>query len=160
MTRKWEPREMRMVAEYLAERYPMYRSATRVRLGAVHPELLEGLEEAEKRLVESRFRRWADAIVIAPHEIILIEGAILPDPGDISKLILYRELLKITPEFQPYMELPVRMELIVAIEDPVLVRMARQNGIVVIHYAPEWIREYIKSLPRRKQRPPHTYLPE
>ena len=37
MPRKWQPREMRMLAEWLAERWPRTEYLTRVRLGRIEP---------------------------------------------------------------------------------------------------------------------------
>ena len=51
--RKYEPREMKLVSEYLVDRYGKYRSLTRVRLGALHPSLLpEKLSQAEKDMIK------------------------------------------------------------------------------------------------------------
>ncbi|GAJ09386.1 unnamed protein product, partial [marine sediment metagenome] len=46
--RKWEPREIRMVSEYLASHYGRYPYKLRVRLGSVPAELdLPGRDMAE-----------------------------------------------------------------------------------------------------------------
>jgi hypothetical protein len=158
-TRKWEPREMRMVSEYLVKKYSGYRSMTRVRLGALHPELLSpDLSEEEKNML-TVWRRWADAIVITPTTMILIEAAILPDPGDISKLDLYAALLPHTPEFAEYKSFPIVKELVIAIEDPLLVKLAHDSGIRVVVFSPGWVKDYIKTLSHRKQRASKTVLP-
>jgi hypothetical protein len=157
-TRKWEPREMRMVSEYLAEKYAGYESATRVRLGSLHPDLeLPDLSEAEKNML-SVYNRWADAVVITPTTLILIEAAILPEAGDISKLEMYAMLLPQTERYKDHRDKNIVMELVVALEDPVLVLLARRHGIRVIVFCPDWIREYISTLSWRKQTPPKTAL--
>lgn len=160
VSRRWQPREMRLVSEYIVKYYPNSQHFTRVRLGALHPSLLpSGLSAEEKRML-TVWKRWADAIVITRTRIILIEGAILPDPGDISKLLLYESLLRYTPEFQAYMDRSIEKQLVVSVEDPLLTRIARDSGIKVIAFAPEWISEYVRSLAGRKQRGPLTYVEE
>lgn len=158
--RKWEPREMRMVSEYIAQKYAGYESATRVRLGSLHPELeLPGLSEAEKNMLMGAYNRWADAVVITPTSLILIEGAILPEVGDISKLELYAELLPRTPRYVQYADREIVKELVVALEDPVLMMLARRHGVRVVFFCPDWIADYISTLSTRKQRAPKTALP-
>jgi len=155
---KWQPREMRLVSEYVAKYYPNSISMTRVRLGPTHPALIvEGLSEEEQNMLRV-WRRWADAVVITRNRLILIEGAILPDPGDVSKLLLYEYLLRHTPEFQQYLDRDLVKLLLLAIEDPVLEKIARTAGIQVVIYCPDWVRDYIRSLAARKQRAPLTYL--
>jgi hypothetical protein len=159
-TRKWEPREMRLVSEYIVKYYPDDPHWTRVRLGATHPDLLpEKLSDEEKRML-TVWKRWADAIVVTKKKLILIEGAILPDPGDVSKLLLYEYLLRVTPEFTDYMDRDIEKQLVISVEDPVLSKIARATGIKVITFAPDWISDYIRSLAQRKQRAALTYPSE
>lgn len=157
MVRKWEPRELRLVSEYITEYYPKYRSYTRVRLGAIHPGL-----EPEKYLPAERkmigvWRRWADAIIIRHRDLILIEAAIRPEPGDISKLLLYERLIPYTPEFYDYKTWPVIKELVYAIEDPLIVSMCREVNIRPRKFKPKWVDEYLKTLFFRERRAPFTY---
>lgn len=155
--RKWEPRETRLVSEYIVKFYPKDQHFTRVRLGALHPELLpEKLSDEERRMLVV-WKRWADAIVVTRTKVILIEAAILPDPGDISKLLLYEYLLRHTPEFEQYLDRPIEKQLVICVEDPLLTKIARGSDIKVIAFAPEWVSDYVRSLAGRKQRGPMTY---
>lgn len=157
--RKWEPREMRMVSDYLAEFFPRAYTLTRVRLGSIPAtELYPLLNEHEVRMM-SVFRRWADAIAITGDAIYLIEGAIRPHPGYISQLLLYRRLLDHTPEVAQYMPRRVIMQLVYAIEDPVVVVMAREAGIEPVYFRPSYIESYIKQLYPRHQRSPKSGMP-
>jgi len=148
---------MRLVSEYIVKYYPKDVHYTRVRLGATHPDLLPEDLSAEERRMLTVWKRWADAVVITKRKLILIEGAILPDPGDVSKLLLYEYLLKFTPEFEEYRELGIEKQLVISVEDPVLTKIARGAGIKVIAFAPDWISEYVRGLAQRKQRGPLTY---
>jgi hypothetical protein len=150
--RQWQPREMRLVSEFLAKYYPNYETRTRVRLGAIHPELHpETLSESEKSMV-GVFRRWADAIVIMPDKLVLIEAAIRPSPGDISQIELYEHLLPLTPELEEFRALPIEKLLVFAIEDPVVVAMARERGINTRYFRPGWVDEYLDILYPRERR--------
>jgi hypothetical protein len=154
--RSWQAREMRLVAEYLAKNYPNNETRTRVRVGSIHPELKpEQLSPAEKRAV-GVWRRWADALVIMRHKIILIEAAIRPSPGDISQLELYKHLLPKTPELADHKGKTIEMVLLFALEDPVIVELARERGIKVVYFHPPWIDDYLKLLYPRERRAPLT----
>jgi len=147
---------MRMVSEYLAKHYPNYPTKTRVRVGSIHPDLKPGtLSEAEQRMV-GVFRRWADAVVFMPNKLILIEAAIRPNPGKISQLELYEHLLPKTPELAEHKRKPIEKVLLFAIEDPVVVSLAREKGIKAVYFRPRWIDEYLEVLYPRERRAPLT----
>jgi len=149
---RWLPREMRLVSEYLLAAYPNAIHLTRVRLGTwePHADSLK-LTDAELRMLGS-FRRWADAIAITSTEMVLIEGAIRPDTGEASKLQIYAELVPSTPELRPYLHLPLRLELVYAIGDAVVIDFCRRRGITTVEYRPAWIGQYFESLARRQAR--------
>lgn len=154
--RQWQPREMRLVSEFLAKHYGKYPTRTRVRVGSVHPKLRPGeLSDAEQKMV-GVFRRWADAVVFMPDRLVLIEAAIRPSPGDISQLELYEHLLPKTPELAEHKDKPIEKLLLYALEDPVIVSMARERGIRVVYFHPPWIDEYLKVLYPRERRAPLT----
>jgi len=154
--RQWQPREMRLVSEFLAERYPKYPTLTRVRLGSIHPDLKpELLSESERRFI-GVWRRWADAVVIMPHKLILIEAAIRSSPAKISQLELYAHLLPLTPEFAEHKDKPIEKMLVSAIEDPVVTVMAAERDIKVVQFHPKWVDDYMKILYPRERRAPLT----
>jgi len=154
--REWQPRELRLVSEYMRLRYPGYIHMQRVRVGELHPLLRpEELTEQERRMI-GVFRRWVDGLVIMKRKMILIEGAILPDLGDVSKIEAYARLLPYTPELKPYIKLPIEKQLVFAIVDPFISTMFRERRIKPVQYRPKWIVDYIKTLFLRKQRAPLT----
>ena len=156
--RQWQAREMRMVSEFLAANYAGCQCMTRVRLGSIHPELkADSLSDSEKSMV-GLFRRWADAIVIMPDRLVLIEAAIRPQPGDISQLQLYARLIPTTPELSAYKDLPIEKVLVYALEDPVLRTLATESSIRYIYFHPDWISDYLAILYPREQRPSLTVL--
>lgn len=152
--RKWQAREMRLVSEFLAENYPDHTTQTRIRLGSI-PEGLnpDNFSGGELRAL-GVWRRWADAIVFMPDRLILIEAAIRPSPGDISQLELYEHLLPKTPELAEHKGKPIEKLLLYALEDPVIVAMARERGIRVVYFHPDWVDEYLAILYPRERRAP------
>jgi len=157
--RQWQPRELRLVAEYLEKYYSKHTYQMRVRLGSLHPSLRwEEMTEEERRMV-GVWRRWADAIVVTDSEVILIEAAIRPEPGDITKLLLYEKLLYHTPELKDVIsDRYVVKELVYALEDPLVVELARENNIRVRYFKPDWVDDYLKLLYHRERRSPLTNL--
>jgi hypothetical protein len=144
--RDWQPREQRLVSEYVARFYPDDESRTHVHLGSIPPRLKGKFIPDEAIGLVGVFRRWADALVFKPDRIILIEGKILPQPGVISQLKLYEELLPKTPELEEHRGKPIEKVLVCAIEDPVISELARREGIRVQIFHPAWIDEYMKIL--------------
>jgi len=156
MPRQWQPRELRMVAEFLAQEYPDAAYLSHVRLGRIQPRL-EGtyISDEEARML-GVFRRWADAIVLLPDRLVLIEAAIRPEPGDISRLELYERLIPNTPELQEHVGKPIEKILLYAMPDDLLLTMAREHGIIVRYFRPPWIEGYLAELYPRERRAPHT----
>jgi len=142
--RDWQPREQRLVSEFVARFYADHESRTHVHLGSTPPRLKgQFATDADARLV-GVFRRWADALVFMPDKLILIEGKILPQPGVISQLKLYEELIPKTPELAEHAGKPVEKVLVCAIEDLLISELARREGVRVHIFIPAWIEEYLK----------------
>lgn len=144
------------MASYLADRFPRDLTMTRVRLGSLPAtELTPLLEDHEVRMM-SVFRRWADYIVVTRNALILGEAAIRSQPGKISQLQLYALLLPHTPELQQYLPRRIELELLYAIEDPVVTMMANEAGIRTVFYRTKAAEEYIKLLHPRERRSPRS----
>lgn len=158
MVRRWQPRELRLVSEFLAQEYPGYAYQTHVRLGSIRPRVEGAFDsDAELRML-GVFRRWADALVVMEDRLVLIEAAIRPEPGDISKLELYERLIPATPELAEHVGKPVEKVLLYCMPDELLLVMAREKGITVRYFRPAWVEEYLQELYPREQRAPHTPL--
>ena len=146
MPRNWQPREQKLLAEYLTKFYPKDIHMTRVRLGAIEPEAkYPDLTEREVAAL-GVWRRWADAVVITKRKMILIEAAIRPDTGEASKLEVYADLLPLTPELRPYLGLPLHLELVYAVYDAVVIHYCEKHGIRCVFFCPDWILDYLKEL--------------
>lgn len=151
--RNWEPREQRMLAEYMAHNFRGIRYKTRVRLGATQPRIAGKFTKEESAML-GVFRRWADAIAFLPDKsLLLIETKIRPEPGVISQLKLYAMLIPNTPELEEFKDWPIRMRVVYAIPDPAVEMLARSENIEVVSYFPSWMEEYLKTLQRRESSP-------
>ena len=157
----YELREDRLLSEFLARFFPTDRVITRVRLGSppIPPGVLD-LSAQELKLLK-RFSRWADALIIRPTELILVEAEVLPSPGIVSTLQLYGRLLRQDTDFNEWSNLPLRLMLVWAFEDPVLARLAREQNIEVRIFQPAWVPAALRAryrLSPDKTRP--TFTPE
>lgn len=151
--RKWQPREQRMLSEYMAEAFPGVPYKVRIRLGAVQPRI-GGKFTADESSMLGVFRRWADAMAFLPEKaLLLIEAKIRPEPGVISQIELYEMLIPNTPELEQYRDWPIRKRIVYSIPDPATFSLARAKGIEIVSYRPEWIEEYMKTLQRREASP-------
>lgn len=158
MPRQWQPRELRMLSEWLAETYPRQEYMTRVRLGRIEPRVdSDGLTDEEIRQIGVH-RRWADAVVLLQDRVILVEAKIRPQPGVISQLELYARLLPHTPELAKHANKPVEMVLLHAIEDDLVNQLAREKGIQCVYYRPAWVDKYLDELYPRERSGGHTPL--
>ena len=150
---KWSPREERLISEFCAKEFPDAPVRLRVRLGpylsALDP---SQLSDRELRMVGS-WRRWADAVVVQPDRLTVIEAAIRPAVGKISQLEYYLRLVGSTPELLEFAGRPVHGLLLFAIQDPLLEQLAREKGFQVRYYRPPWVDEYLTQIYSREGRP-------
>ena len=147
-----QQREVRLVADFVAEFYPDDRSILNLRVGGINPVITDqDLTEGELALIGSH-RRFADAVVIRERDLILIEGMILPSLGKVSQILGYRALLPLTPELGSFASMPITAIIVGPIEDLFLARLARQSDILVRVYRPPWIEEFLNGLSTRHRR--------
>jgi len=154
--RTWQPREMAMVTEYLRERGLLAGSRSRVRLGMPAPVSdLQGVSRADLELLRV-WARWADAVVIQPDRVVLLEAKIRPRLGPLEALLLYKRLFLNDPEYQPHWHKPIELRWIYAIEDPLMVGLAQELGIVPELFRPHWLPNYLKLLSARERGAPRS----
>lgn len=150
--RHWQPREIQMLTEWLAKTQKGKRWMTRVRLGAPKPSVPRPDMSPEERAMIGAWRRWADAIILEPNRITIVEAAIRPQPGKIAQLELYKLLFPQTPELRAWWGAKIEMLLLYAIEDPATIYLAREKGIRCVEYKPSWLPEYLALLMPRERR--------
>jgi len=150
--REWEAE---YVSEYCSQAFPRDPVIYHCRLGT-WPQPLTATELTPEELAMLKVRmRWADAVVILPEKLIVVEGKLRASEflKGLGELQLYAHLVKHTPEFEKFKDRAVAGRLLIPLEDPAVALMARQNGIEVAVYRPTFYSEYLEVLQPRQARP-------
>ena len=90
-----------------------------------------------------RFNRYADMVGITPTEIQVIEAKVVAEPGAISQLQHYIDLVYTTPLLQTYGNRRVQGVLLWAVDDAIVHQRAVAAGIRVVIFTPDWVQEYL-----------------
>jgi hypothetical protein len=99
------------------------------------------------------FNRYADMVGIMPDEIQVIEAKMVAEPGAISQLQHYVDLVHTTPIVQQYAPRRVQGVLLFAVNDPIVAQRANAAGLRVVIFTPAWTQEYLNLKYFRRQRP-------
>jgi hypothetical protein len=98
----YQPREHRLLSEWLHEKYPSYPVRMCVPLGPAPKEIVDRVGE-EKALSASRpWRPEVDAIVFLERKLLVVEAKIFRVMDGLSKLQVYDTLVPSTPELRDY----------------------------------------------------------
>jgi len=152
MTRLWQPRETRLLSEWVSKNYSDSRVFYRVRLGSYPSWAINSINKGAPAAIYKVYQRWADAIVITDKELILIEAKIKADPGVISQINLYEQLLPKTESFQQFRDLPIRKLILMAQSDPEVELLAQRENITVKIFSPPWVTDYLKEIRKYRER--------
>jgi len=145
VARKSRQVEVRMISEYLKLNYSEFTYTLNVPLGTVSEQLMKE-EGYQRALGLSRpFRPMADAVVVLPHYLLLIEAKVWSVVNGLAKLPLYKSLVPVTPELREYMPRGVMMQLVVGWTNPNLEIMARAADVELRVYCPPWLGEVVES---------------
>jgi len=150
----------RMLLEWLMRTYPPGSWTTNVRLGMPHPEVARVSLTPEERRMLWITLPMADAVVLLPDRVDIIECLVRPEWWKILMLKVYGKLFPMTEEFRPHWGKPINLVLVTAILNPFMEWVAREETIRVIHYRPIWIDQYYAGLMPRKRLPPKIKLPK
>lgn len=155
----WSGAEARLLGEYLATRWPGYRSRQHVRVGPL-PDALDTTDlTPEQMRAVGVWRRTADALVWTDGGLLLIEAMVRPVPGKLSQLQLYKRLLVHTAEIPEARTLPIEARLVSALDDPTLRQLAVESGITFELYTPVWVAHYLMGLAPRARTASLPQLP-
>jgi hypothetical protein len=146
MARKSRQVETRLIAEYLKKHYSKLPFIMKQPLGSVSEELLKTKGYKYALGVTRPFRPEVDAVVIFPDRLVIIEAKVWSIINGLAKLPLYKSLVPVTPELKQYMPREVLMELVVGWTNPNLERMAREMGVKVRLYCPDWLKEVVEDM--------------
>ena len=148
-----------MLLEWLLKTYPPGSWRTNVRLGMPHPEVARvAVTPEEKRMLVITLP-MADAVVLLPDRVDIIECVVRPEWWKILMLKVYGRLFPMTEEFRDHWTKPVKLILLTAILNPFMEWVARDEGVSVIRYRPIWIEPYYGATPARVRTPPKITLP-
>lgn len=146
MARKNQQVETRMVSEYLLSMYPKYQTMQPVPLGAIDTKLQAEVGYSKALGISRPFRPYADALVILPNYLILIEAKVWNVVSGLAKLPLYKSLVPITPELKQYAGREILMELVVGWTNVNLEKMASDAGVRVKIYSPPWLQDVVDHM--------------
>lgn len=108
------------------------------------------LTPAIERMLRN-FNRYADMIGITPTEIQVIEAKMVAEPGAISQLQHYVDLVHTTPTMSQYPARRVQGVLLFAVGDPIITQKAMAVGIRVVIFTPAWTQDYLNLKYFRRQ---------
>ena len=144
--------ERLLCSQYVAENYPTGRIFTQQYLGPFnHDTELKDLTNSQKLAIGTG-RRRADAVIVLPDKIVLIESYVHVALGKLSQLMTYIQLLPSTPELADFVHLPIEGILVGAQRDPILDQMAARFDISVVIFRPSWVVKYLATVYPRKSR--------
>jgi len=149
--REWEAE---YVSEYCSRIFPGTPVVFHCRLGTWPGPLTAGELTAEEQAMLRVRMRWADAVVIEPNRLIVVEGKLRASEflKGLGELQLYTHLAAHTPEFEKFKDRAVVGRLLLPFEDPVVALIARQNNIEVAIFKPSFWAEYLTAIQPRQAR--------
>ncbi len=148
-----QPRERQMRAEYIAKYMAGKQWYTEYPLGRVVPLAQAAtMTMAQLKAFDNRKAR-ADLLVAFPDHLEIIEFKIVDAIRRWCPILMYRELVPETDTLRAYWNMPVKLILIVAIDDPVLKRTVEKYGVEYRVYQPDWLPAYIETLRPRDLTP-------
>lgn len=152
--------ETRLLMEFLTDTYPDDEWTLQARLGS-DPEIVGVtlLDDAERRVARN-FNRRADAVVIRPTEIVIIEATMFRATDKVGRLQEYLLLAPATPELAPYRARPLVGELVTGQHDPIAQVLCQRLGLRYVHREPAWMAEFWALYPDRRRRTPHSGMIE
>lgn len=127
-------RKARIIAQWIAKKYPSRLVLTHVGLGPYRPHNApQTLSDGDVRMTGVN-RHWVQAIVVLKSRVLVVDAITRPDLSCISRLLLAKDRFRTTPELQAWRRLPVYLVLLYDQESPDLLDLARQHGIRTVFY--------------------------
>jgi hypothetical protein len=146
----------KLLHEWAQIRYPQVQPIYELRLGPTAKHLV-GVAVSPELEAMLRVSNWyADAVFLLPNELLVVESKVDPDPAAIGQVLFYRRLMFETPALAGKTHLPVAAAVLFAEDDEVITPFARDLGVRVEIYTPQWIADYLvqRQFRRRLSPPP------
>lgn len=132
-----------MISEYMLQNYGNYTYTLGQPLGSLPQDLLTTQGLARTMGIMRPFRPEADALVVLPRYLLLVEAKVWNVVNGLAKLPLYKSLVPITPELKEYSQREVLMQLVVGWTNANLERMAQDVGVTIVVFCPDWLKEVV-----------------
>ena len=99
-----------------------------------------------------RVNNWyADGVIYAPNETLLIEAKMKPNPSAVGQALFYLRLLPSTPEHNQKPYAPI-VPMVLFAEDDATVRVFAQSlAVRVATYTPTWVEDYLNQVQFRSR---------
>jgi len=133
--------ERRYTSEVVLKFYAKERVVIGCPLGPIPPEYEKLYGRRKAIRIYRPWRPEVDFVVKKPDLLVLAEVKFWKPFDGPKSLLLYKTLVKETPELEMWWEKPVRLELYVPEATEALKVTCRVNEISLIEWAPEWIME-------------------
>lgn len=137
-----EDNEARYVSEYVLEKFPRCSQKIRCPLGGAPEMWIKEMGFSKALRTYRPYRPEVDAVVIDKDKIILIEGKILKVMDGISKLPVYRFLVRETPELDIYRTKKIEARLVTPHPPGWCERVAKEFDVTIDLFEPDWIKDY------------------
>jgi hypothetical protein len=141
-----QQREGRLIAEYIAEKFPGARVTFGCPLGPIPEKMIATLGPRKALRFARGLRPEVDALAIQDHKLIMVEAKIQRWVDGIAKLPVYKSLVPTTPELEPYWHYEVEMRLCFPWTSETIEEAARNAGVVLDIFHPPWIDDYLNEL--------------
>jgi hypothetical protein len=93
----------------------------------------------------TRYRRYADAVLVTDEEVMIIEAKVRRPIDGLGQLLLYRHYAPNVTELQRFKPRPFVPTLLIPRVDPFLEPVARANGFKVVIQETEHSMRYLKE---------------
>jgi len=140
------------LVEWLGINYPAGTWSTNIRLGKIKSLEERKLMPEEERLLIGAFGAQADAIVLLPDRVVIVEAMVRHEPGTAEDLLKYEMLFRETEEFKEHWHKPIEKIIVTPLDVGMYLAFYEKMGIKVVKYAPLWIQEYLSTYPPRFRR--------
>ena len=89
------------------------------------------------------FNRYSDLVGVVGNELLVVEAKMVADPGALSQLQHYVELIYSSPVYAQHPGKIVQGVLVWAVDDPIIHTRAASYGFRVDVFAPDWVQTYL-----------------
>lgn len=141
--------EERLVSEWAAEKHPTAQVHLRVRVGELPPEAATVEKMGISPYMYGVVRHWADAVVIYPDRVIVVEGKLKLSSMALGQIIVNTDLFGKTPEFEDAWGRTREGLILFAYGDVETEKAAEGLGYECEEYRPTWARKAYVNRMRR-----------